>query len=133
MSLPIEILVVDGDDDDAALTLRALADLGFSRVLRVKDGADALEFALGPSAASLRLVILDIGGLKVLESLKSDARTQAVPVVMMTSAGSSPADVARCYALGANSCIVKPDSIDEYSAAVVGAGAYWLTWNQAPA
>jgi CheY-like chemotaxis protein len=137
----IHILIVEDDEDDAALTLRALGDMALGRrALRVRDGEEALEvlFATGRhagrGAASPRLILLDMSmpkmdGLQVLAAVKGDPRTKAIPVVMLTSSGREE-DVARSYALGVNSYIVKPASFDEYAAAVVGAGSYWLTWNK---
>jgi len=137
----IDILVVDDDENDAAMTLRALGDMALGRrALRVPDGEEALEvlFATGRHAGktvpSPRLILLDMhmpkmGGLQVLAAVRGDPRTKSIPVVMLASSGSGE-EVARCYALGVNSYIVKPESLDEYAAAVVGAGSYWLTWNQ---
>lgn len=137
----IEILIVDDDEDDAAMTLHALGELALGRrALRVRDGAEALEFLFGTGRHAGRagpppkLILLDMNmpamdGLQVLAAVKGDLRTRAVPVVMLTSSA-APDHVTRSYDLGANSYIVKPDSFEEYSAAVVGAGSYWLTWNR---
>ena len=140
-STDIEILIVEDDEDDAALTLKALGELALGRrAARVRDGEEALEFLFGTgrhagrAAPFPRLILLDMrlpkmDGLQVLTIVKGDPRTKSIPVVMLTSSGREE-DVARSYALGVNSYIVKPASFDEYAAAVVGAGSYWLTWNK---
>ncbi|MFI5345431.1 MAG: response regulator [Elusimicrobiota bacterium] len=133
----IDILVVDDDDDDAALTLRALDELALGRrAHRARDGEEALDLLFGAESPSCapKLILLDmrmprVDGLEVLAALRKDPRTKAVPVVILTSSNRAE-DVARCYELGANSYIVKPAGFEEYSAAVVGAGSYWLTWNR---
>lgn len=141
-SVEIQLLLVDDDENDAAAGLRALRDLGLERRVRhFRDGEEALEyiFATGRHAGRQgplpRAVLLDmnmpkVGGLEVLAALKADPRTRSIAVVMLTGS-SRPEDVARSYSLGANSYIVKPTGFEEYAAAIVAAGSYWLTWNQA--
>jgi two-component system response regulator len=134
----IQILLVEDDDDDAAAALRAFKESGMDRrVLRLNDGAEAVEYLQkSRNDPPPRLILLDmnlprLGGLDVLAAVRADPRTQGVPVVMLTNC-SRREDVARSYSMGANSFIVKPSGSDEFSAAVVGAGSYWMTWNTAP-
>jgi two-component system response regulator len=49
---------------------------------------------------------------------------------MMTSSAEDR-DLAACYALGANSYIVKPVDIEQFFGAVQQVGMYWLLLNQA--
>jgi DNA-binding NarL/FixJ family response regulator len=53
------------------------------------------------------------------------------PVVILTSSD-SPADIARCYRLGANSYVRKPVDFDEFAGLMHRLGTYWLTINQWP-
>src|SRR5512140_3199044 len=115
----IDVLLVEDNPDDAEFTLRALRKANVAvRLAHAEDGVQALEFMFAsgrwsdrPSAPP-RVVLLDlklprIDGREVLRRIKSDARTRAVPVVVLTSSR-EPSDVQRSYELGANSYVVKP-------------------------
>ena len=143
MDSPVEILLVEDNEDDAELTLRSLRKerLG-NRIEHVRDGEQALDFIFCRGAyaqrtpAALRLVLLDlkmpkVDGMEVLGQVKADPRTRSIPVVVMTSSREEP-DIVRCYALGANSYIQKPVDFEEFRAAVKSLGLYWLVVNQSP-
>ena len=138
------ILLVEDNDDDVELTLRALRrNRVANRVDVVRDGAEALEylFATGSYAGrdvrdAPNLVLLDlklpkVGGLEVLERLRADARTRRLPVVILTSSNVE-SDLARSYDLGANSYIRKPVDFTQFMEAVNQLGLYWLVLNEAP-
>jgi two-component system response regulator len=72
-----------------------------------------------------------MSGLDVLDALKSDDRTRAVPVVIVSSS-SREADICAAYAKGANSYVVKPVEFDALMEAMRCVGAYWLSVNQPP-
>ncbi|HVW04908.1 MAG TPA: response regulator [Vicinamibacterales bacterium] len=131
----VEILLVDDDPDDVTLAMRALARQNLAnRVHVVGDGAEALAYLR--DSARPRLVLLDlklpkVTGLEVLEQIRNDQRLKTLPVVILTSSREEP-DVARAYALGANSYIVKPVDFDQFLRAVSEVGMYWLLINQSP-
>jgi two-component system, response regulator len=138
------ILLVEDNDDDVELTLRALRrNRVANRVDVVRDGAEALDylFATGGYAGrdirdTPNLVLLDlklpkVGGLEVLERLRSDPRTRRMPVVILTSSNVE-SDLARSYDLGANSYIRKPVDFTQFMEAVNQLGLYWLVLNEAP-
>jgi two-component system response regulator len=77
----------------------------------------------------LKLPRLD--GLQVLERIRQDARTRLLPVVMLTSSAEET-DIARSYALGANSYVRKPVSFSDFMAAAKQLDAYWLSLNHPP-
>ena len=141
---PKRILLVEDNADDAALTLRALRKTAIlSEITWVRDGAEALDylFHTGKYAAAARpelptLVVLDlklpkIDGLEVLRRLRANAKTQWIPVVVLTSSKEQN-DVVESYKLGVNSYIVKPVNFERFAAAVQDLGMYWLLLNQAP-
>jgi two-component system response regulator len=83
-----------------------------------------------------RLVLLDLkmprmDGLQVLARLKRDERTQALPVVMLTSSREE-GDLLGSYELGANSYVVKPVDFDQFAETVAQVGLYWAVVNQVP-
>lgn len=140
----IEILLVEDNMDDALLTIRALKKKNLSNnIHHLKDGAEALEYIFGlldtdPNAMidKPKVILLDlkmprVNGLEVLERIKSDERTQMIPVVVLTSSNQDP-DIAKCYALGANSYIVKPVGFDNFMSTVSELGLYWMLLNQRP-
>jgi two-component system, response regulator len=138
------ILLVEDNDDDVELTLRALRrNRVANRVDVVRDGAEALEYLFATGSYSGRdvrdtpnLVLLDlklpkVGGLEVLERLRDDPRTRRLPVVILTSSNVE-SDLARSYDLGANSYIRKPVDFTQFMEAVNQLGLYWLVLNEAP-
>jgi two-component system response regulator len=140
----VEIVLVEDNPDDAALAIRALKKHNLTNSLvHLKDGAEALEFFFGTGAYKGRnanncpkVILLDlkmpkVNGIEVLEKIKADERTKNVPVVVLTSSAEDP-DIKVCYALGANSYIVKPIAFDDFMNKVSELGLYWMVLNQAP-
>jgi two-component system, response regulator len=72
-----------------------------------------------------------IDGLEVLRAVKSDIRTKAVPVVIMTSS-SQQRDMVEGYNLGVNSYIQKPINFLEFQEVIQKLGYYWLVINKPP-
>jgi two-component system response regulator len=140
----VEVLLVEDNMNDAELTIRHLKKHNLANnLVHVTDGEEALDFIfctgkyLGRTIEiPPKLVLLDIqmpkiNGLEVLEKVKSDPRTKKTPVVMLTSSREDP-DIKKCYALGANSYIVKPVNIEGFSEAIKNLGLYWLILNHPP-
>lgn len=144
-SQAIEILLVEDNPDDLDLTLRALSKARLSNSIHVaRDGEQALDFiyrrneyAAGGGPANPKVILLDlklpkIDGLEVLRTLKSDAATRTIPVVVLTSS-KEQRDIVESYNLGVNSYIVKPVDFEHFVDAVQNLGLYWLLLNQPPA
>jgi DNA-binding response OmpR family regulator len=138
------ILLVEDNPDDAELTIMAFERAKVANeIVVVRDGAEALDylFVRGTHAARdatvmPELVLLDlnlpkIGGLDVLRQLRADARTKALPVVILTSS-KEERDVIAGYDLGANSFVRKPVDFTEFTKAAEHLGMYWLVLNQPP-
>lgn len=136
-----DVLLVEDSLEDAELICRAMRKAGLgSRQHIARDGAEALEFLFpadssGCSPPRLRLVLLDlklpkVSGLEVLQRLKQNEHTRHFPVVVLTSS-LEHVDVARCYALGVNSYLVKSMDPDHFSRTVQSAAKYWLQLNHA--
>jgi len=136
------ILLVEDNPDDVALTLRALKKNNIANeVIMAKDGVEALEYLFGEGAYAGRdptrvpaVILLDlklpkIDGLEVLERLRNDDRTKLAPVVILTSSKEEQ-DLVRSYKLGANSYIRKPVDFIQFSEAVRQLGLYWLVLNE---
>jgi len=140
----VEILIVEDTQQDLDLALRALRKAKLSNHIQiVRDGEEALEFifcegryadrkiANGPKVILLDLKLPKVDGLEVLQRIKGDARTRAIPVVVLTSSKEQN-DVVESYNLGVNSYIVKPVNFEQFSEAVQKLGMYWLLLNNPP-
>jgi two-component system, response regulator len=138
----VEILLVDDNPDDLELALHALKQNHLAnRILIARDGAEALDLIFGPVTGNLadaarkpKVVLLDlklpkVDGLEVLRRLKSDPRTQMIPVVMLTSSREER-DIIESYHLGVNSYIVKPVDFEQFTRSVQNLGLYWVLLNQ---
>lgn len=139
---PVEILLVEDNETDLELTLRALRKVNLAnKVLAVRDGAEALDYLFATGDFSTRdgsvcprLVLLDlklpkVDGIDVLRRIKSDPRTALVPVVVLTSSAEER-DRLATYQLGANSFIVKPVEFESFTRAVTDIGMYWMLLNR---
>ena len=140
----VEILLVEDDPDDVDLTLHVLRkDNLVNRIEVVRDGAEALEFIFctgtyahrgienGPKVILLDLKLPKVDGLEVLRRVKSDPRTQVIPVVVLTSSREER-DIVESYRLGVNSYITKPVDFEQFRETVRQLGFYWLLVNQPP-
>ena len=84
------------------------------------------------------MVLLDlklpkVNGLQVLQELKSDDRTKAIPVIVLTTS-KEERDLISSYKCGVNSYIQKPVSFSDFQDVVRQLGMYWLLVNsKAPA
>jgi CheY-like chemotaxis protein len=140
----IEILLVEDNQDDLDMTLRALRKANLANKIQVaRDGAEAVDFIFCEGAHTGRkiesvpkVILLDlklpkIDGFEVLRRVKGDPRTKTIPVVILTSSKEQK-DVVESYHLGVNSYIVKPVNFEGFVTAVGELGMYWLLLNQPP-
>jgi two-component system, response regulator len=140
----IEILLVEDNPNDVELTLHALKKNKIANSVHVaRDGAEALEFLFGTGEFAKRIInrppkviLLDlklpkVDGMEVLKRIKSDERTRAIPVVVLTSSREER-DIVESYQLGVNSFITKPVDFEQFTEAVRQLGLYWLLLNQPP-
>jgi two-component system response regulator len=140
--VPIDILLVEDNPNDEELALHALRKYHLTnRVFVVRDGEEALDymFARGPftdrathplpTVVLLDLKLPKVGGLEVLQQVKSDPRTMGVPVVILTSSAEDQ-DIGAGYEYGANSFIVKPVDFQQFTEAVRSLGMYWVLLNR---
>jgi CheY-like chemotaxis protein len=84
-----------------------------------------------PKVILLDLKLPRVDGKEVLQRIKSDERTKAIPVVVLTSSNEQK-DVWESYKLGVNSYMVKPVSFERFATAVQELGMYWLLLNVPP-
>ena len=140
----VEILLVEDNLDDVELAVHALRAENLANDITVaRDGEETLDFVFcrGPHANRRfknppRLILLDlklpkVDGLEVLRALKSDSRTKAIPVVIMTSSREER-DLVDSYRLGVNAYVQTPVDFEQFRGVVKELGLFWLVINQPP-
>ena len=138
------ILLVEDNSQDEMLTLRALRKINLAnQVDVVRDGQQALDYLFRegefagrsgpdlPAAVLLDINLPRIGGLEVLERLRTDSRTRMLPIVILTSSDEEQ-DRFRGYIHGANSFVRKPLDSSKFIETVSRLGVYWLAVNEPP-
>src|SRR5207248_6020071 len=93
-------------------------------------------YARDQSSPLPKLILLDlglhkVGGLQVLQQIKSDSRTKGIPIVVLTSSAIAIERV-ESYKLGVNSYVIKPADAKKFAKVVAEIGHYWLTVNEPP-
>ena len=138
------VLLVEDNPDDVELTIRAFKKSNLlNDVIVANDGIEALECLEGtgkfegrdknhlPSLILLDLKMPRMGGLEVLQKIRSDEHLKLIPVVILTSSKEEQ-DVLNGYSLGANSYIRKPVDFNQFMEATRQLGLYWLLLNETP-
>lgn len=141
---PVDILLVEDNEDHAELTCRALKNGNVrNNIFWVKDGEEALDFlfrrgryAKPAGAPRPGLILLDVqlpkvDGHGVLRQIKSDPQLRAIPVVMLTTSRRNE-DVNESYAGGANSFVTKPVGFRDFVETIKAVKLYWVVTNVAP-
>ena len=138
---PIEILLVDDNDDDVVLLEESFRDSKFLNLMQiVRDGEEALRYLQRQppyeSARTPGLVLLDINmprmnGFEVLRRMKSDPLLRTIPVVMLTTS-TRDEDIARSYDSGACSFVSKPVSFEKLKEVIKQFTLYWTLVSVVP-
>jgi two-component system response regulator len=120
------VLLIEDNTDDLELTLYTFEQRGFTYPIHVvRDGREALEFLFGTETHSAghaqglpRMILLDLNvprvdGLEFLRQVKADPRTQAIPVLVLTSSHDQR-DLSQSYQRGAKGYLLKPIDYDKF-------------------
>ena len=136
-----EILLVDDSPDEVDVAMRALRKSGLGDAVEVaRDGQEALEVLglessereeIRPAVVFLDLKMPRVDGWEVLRRIRSTPESADLPVVILSSSDRD-ADVERCYALGANSFLLKRFDTGSPGAYIAEAARYWLELNHSP-
>jgi CheY-like chemotaxis protein len=145
MSPGLSLLLVEDNEDDVFLMMRALKSAGVQLPLQTAmDGQQAMEYLAGSGKYADRtaypvpaLIFLDIklphlSGLEVLRWLRAHPELRRIVVIVVTSSNQA-ADVRLAYELGANSYVVKPASFQQLSEFAQAFKLYWLSCNRVSA
>ena len=131
---PIELLLVEDNDDDVVLTRESFRATSLPINLnRVENGEQCMAFLRKQSpfenAPTVELVLLDINmprmdGREVMAAITADATLRHLPVVVLTTS-SAETDIHQMYALRCSSYIVKPVIFEEFTQAITKLEDYW--------
>ncbi len=137
------ILLVDDGVNDVTLMRIAFKKAGFNNPLQeVHNGEEAITYLKGVGDYSDRdkfplpaIMMLDLNmpmknGFDVLAWLRTQPKLKCLTVVVLT-ASMRREDVERAFELGANSFLVKPSTIDDFTA-MIGCLRDWLGYNHFP-
>lgn len=138
---PIFILIVEDSPADARLLIEMLkmSSLPY-RYHLARDGEEALEYLANPMKdpeyKRPDLILLDLNlpkkdGRKVLQTIKEQPETKAIPVLVL-STSASESDVIRCYELHANCYLTKPNDLADFGALLKTVEAFWVTTAKLP-
>lgn len=131
------ILIAEDDADDRFLLQTAFEENGFGdRLQFVDNGVEIMEYLhnIKPDAAGAkvfpRFILLDLNmpkkdGREVLKELKQDSELRKIPVVIFSTTNNEQ-EMRRCYELGANSYITKPNSFENLLKIVSTLRGYWM-------
>jgi two-component system response regulator len=135
------ILLVEDNDDDAELTIRAFKAARLTNpILRFEDGAEVLDYLFGRGKHAGRdiaqlpvVILLDLklpgrSGIDVLAAVRADERTKHLPVVVLTSSREDT-DRVSAYDHHVNSYVQKPVNYDTFVGAAHQLGLYWTVLN----
>ncbi len=141
---PVNILLVEDNENHAELTLRALQNNNLiNDISVVKDGREALDFVYRrgeyrdtekyprPGLILLDINLPKVNGLEVLETLKKDPDLKSIPIIMLTTS-SRDEEIAKSYTGGANSYITKPVDFGEFAQKIKNIKLYWTIVNTLP-
>ncbi len=106
---PAKILIADDYPDNISLLSRYLASEGYE-FISAHDGVETLEKA---RTEMPDLILMDVNmprkdGLRALEELRADPTIEHIPVIVLTAARISPADMQHGLNLGADDYVIKP-------------------------
>ena len=131
------VLVVEDNPADVRLLREAFNEQRVNLELLVASDGDEATALLRDPARRPDLILLDLNlprkdGREVLAEIKTDARTQSIPVLVLTSS-EAERDVERSYSLHANGYLRKPLSFTGLQNIVASIDSFWLTQARLPA
>jgi DNA-binding response OmpR family regulator len=112
------VLVADDEEDIRALVAFRLKRAGYE-VITAADGEEALLLATTrlPDLAVLDMMMPKATGLEVTHSMREQAATKDIPVILLT-ARAQEVDVQRGFEAGADDYVKKPFSPQDLQARV---------------
>lgn len=132
----IQILMVEDNPDDVALTREALKDAKVHCDLHVvEDGVEAMAFLRREGRYNQvcrpDIILLDLNlprkdGREVLVEVKTDENLRRIPVVILTTS-SAEEDIVKAYNHHVNCYITKPVDFGQFLKVVRSIDDFWFT------
>lgn len=136
------VLLVAEDNEFDALLLERLIQRGSDgfEMVRVEHGEAAIDYLQGtgnfqdrtrhplPAVLLLDLKMPRKDGFAVLRWRQENRAFARLPIVVFSSSNLA-ADIARAYALGANSYVIKPSDPGQLEQMVRALHQWWITFN----
>lgn len=132
------ILIAEDSDEDFFTLNRALKKAGLANdIYRCIDGEDILDYLYNRGKYGDKkmyslpnMILLDLNmpkkdGKEVLEVIKKDSKLCNIPIIVLTTSIDEH-DIAKCYAMGANSYIQKPVNFERFMEMVKQLKNYWF-------
>lgn len=131
----VTIIMIEDDDGHARLIEKNIRRAGVTNdIVPFTNGTEALAFLLGAdktgecNAKKAMLILLDLnlpdmGGVQILETIKSNVHLKRCPVVILTTTDDER-EIQRCYDLGANVYITKPVNYESFANAIRQLGLF---------
>ena len=111
------ILVVDDEKDIVDLLSYNLSKEGFN-VITARNGKEALQkVTQKPDLIILDIMMPEMNGLQVIQELRKEKSTSAIPIILLTAKGSETDEIVGLE-VGADDYIVKPVKIGKIVARV---------------
>jgi len=133
---PLQVLVVEDNDNDVELLRIALAEHGAETVLHhVRNGEECMAFlrhGSGHAGSPVPdLVLLDLNmprmdGREVLAAMSEDPQLCNLPVVVL-STSSAAQDITESYEHRCRSYMVKPSNYEDFAALCGAVIEYWCS------
>jgi DNA-binding response OmpR family regulator len=132
----VTIVMIEDDEGHARLIEKNIRRAGVNNeILPFTNGTDALNYFFGEDGSGevssgrhllilLDLNLPDMGGVDILEKVKSNAHTKRSPVIVLTTTDDAN-EIQRCYDLGANVYITKPVNYDGFANAIKQLGLFF--------
>ena len=138
----IFILIAEDDADDRFLLNAAFEENGFKDKLHfVENGVELLDFlhSITQNNLSAKLpsfILLDLNmpkkdGREVSKELKQNPLYKKIPVIIFSTTNNEQ-EMRRCYELGANSYITKPNSFESLIKTIAVLRSYWIHISSIP-
>ncbi|HEV8724807.1 MAG TPA: response regulator [Candidatus Binatia bacterium] len=138
---PLEILLVEDNEDDILLEQEAIAEAKLVNLMYVvRDGEEAMAYLRREgkyqNAQLPGLILLDINmpkknGFEVLNEIRADPALMHIPIVMLTTSDSE-SDIVKSYVRGACSFITKPMDFDKFREVIRQFALYWALVARVP-
>ena len=129
------VLLIEDNEGDIELIKEAFVNTEIRKSLKIcTNGEQAIDYIKDsnrqgqkylPSIILLDINLPKIDGKEVLIFLKNDQKLKKIPVIILSSSA-LPKDIAFAYENHANSYIVKPSTLMDFTKAIRCIEMYWI-------